>query len=74
MSDLSENESLKLTATWLNSMSVAIVGTGIILPTINQFLGSNPMDGLILTILICCCLMTAGILHLAGLAVLRGLE
>ena len=74
MSQLNENESLKLTATWINGISAAVVAAGIVLPILNQLVGSNRLNSQVLVLLICGCLAVAGILHLIGLAVLKGLE
>lgn len=66
MSVTSENEALKLSASLLNSIAAALVGAGIILPLLNQVVGSNPLAIPILITLIGSCAIGAACLHSSG--------
>lgn len=74
MADRIGDESLKLTAAWLNAISVATMAAGVVVPVVNQVYGERPMDTSVLTLLICGCIVSSLILHLAGLLVLGGLD
>lgn len=74
MANLIENETVKLVANWLNGMSLTVIGAGIVIPVINQVIGSNPISRAGLVLLVLGCLIFAYVLHLFGRKVLRGLH
>ena len=74
MADKVGDESLKLTANWFNAVSAATIGAGVVIPIINQIFGEKQLNGDVLTLLVCGCVVFGLILHLAGLMILRGLD
>jgi ABC-type enterobactin transport system permease subunit len=74
MADSIGDESLKLTATWFNAISVATMAAGVVVPVVNQLYGERPINLTVLTLVICGCTIASLIPHLAGLLVRGGLD
>jgi hypothetical protein len=72
---LSRNERAKLTATWLNGVSIAAIAVGGIGPTVAVILGTvSPALVRDVTFAALAWIVLALILHLAGRTLLRKLE
>ena len=72
------NEQLKLTATWLNAISVAFMATGVIAPVLANLYGFNTSsisnvlyDRLIVAFV---CFLGSLVLHYSGRRILRGIK
>ena len=75
MNKAARNERRKLTATWLNGVSIASVAVGGIAPTVAAIIGSVPSQ-VIRDVLVACIawLVLALSLHMAGRMILRRFE
>jgi hypothetical protein len=74
MTQAAENERLKLTANWVNGISVAVVGGGVIVPFLSRMVNQNDMDGSTMVLLFLSCCIAALPLHFVGLKVLAAIQ
>lgn len=70
-----DNERAKLTANWLNGLSVATFAVGGLAPLLSTFYGSATSGPVVtLTVVSVVCVIASVALHFAGRRVLRGLQ
>ncbi|HVW91515.1 MAG TPA: amino acid transporter [Devosia sp.] len=70
---LIENERVKLSATYLNSLAAAFFAAGVLAPVIGLFSASSVWQPLQLAAVVASCILLSVALHLAARLVLRGL-
>jgi VIT1/CCC1 family predicted Fe2+/Mn2+ transporter len=74
MSDLISNEKIKLTASWMNTMSGAIFTAGVALPIIGQVTGASHLEIGVLAVLMGVCFVGAVGIHWLGTHFFGGLD
>lgn len=71
---LVENERVKLTATYLNGVAIALMTAGVLAPVIGLITGTIVAGPWQLAALVVSCMLISGALHLAARFLLRGLK
>ena len=74
MADLIGNEKIKLSASWMNTLSGATYTGGVALPIIGQFTGATHVQMGVLVTMVGICLILAVAIHWYGQSLLGNLD
>jgi hypothetical protein len=75
VANLASNEQLKLSATYLNGIAIAVAATGVLGPLASQLIGTGTPAGVLqLVVFALSCTLVSGSLHYLARLVLRGLR